>query len=646
MFQNVLLVRGKPPAFALAHAGRPRPRSARRVFAVQAHPLGQKMAPNEMSEDPSSQTIRSVGQSLRFGTGTASSWRIEDVLDFEYLLEGDRSEDPAGLERRDRRIYGELIRSEAESARGRINSDRRRLFRHWLENRRRDQPNGQPLPGHIFRAARSVLGKGLILAGFASGGGAAAQLLRYDGVQPVNVAAYLGWLVLFQLLLVTVAALAMALRRTRVLSSELTLLTGFMRWLWTTVALRLAASVWERMPRKGSYTRPSNVPLTPSEGERVAEGRVRGQSQAPLISNQPPLRFRDRISAEHRIRLESFLGSVAGRGGLYRSVLVWPLIGALQLFGVCFNLGVIGVTLALVLFSDRAFGWQSAVNVSPDQIHGLLRLLALPWSGWFGEGTGWPSLEQIQGSHIILKDGIRRLATTNLVSWWPFLCLAVVTYGLLPRAALLLVSRLLGRRALRQLKFTDAACDRLHDRMVSEELETRGEGEEPDRKDLPAESVDSARSGLRVPTEMVPADNALLVLEPELWESVKESDLRQALRGRFHLEVFRCQPVGLNPIELRPALGEWTHWRWRDGQPKIIILQEAWEPPIAEKVNGLRLIRKNLGPSAKLLLVLLGRPLSGHCLTPVKESDRRNWERQTAALGDPFLRLESLVAHA
>jgi len=516
-------------------------------------------------------------------------------MDLEFLLESDRALPGRELDERDQALFRDHIAPQAGGAERPLLANRSWVLRQWVEARRHGQEAS--LPGPMLAHAWRLLTKfGSVLL-LCAGAGAAAQLLHYDGRQPVNVAAYFAWFVILQVALVLVALGVFWLRRTSFLAAERSLLTGLMGWAWTSLTRWLNRHLLERAP-----------------GER-------------------------------RQQLRAFFGTASSRSRPYRLLPVWPLAGLLQWLGICFNVGVLVTTLALVMFSDRAFGWQSAVDVTPEQVHAAIRALALPWSWLFPEGQGAPTLEQVEGSRIILKDGIRRLATANLAAWWPFLCLAVLTYGLVPRVLLLLLCRLQEGRALRRLSFRHVACDRLFERLTAPSVSSQGEGRERERQRLPNEPF---QPGAPLPesTRTAPENGALLLLDPDLHANLDEATLRRALEDRFRLRIVACHPVGLNATELGPVLPELREWPWPQGEATLVVVQEAWEPPIAEMLGGLRLLRRTWGEEARLLLVLVGRAEPGHAPAPVRASDLRIWERETAALADPMLRVEPLTPHA
>jgi hypothetical protein len=515
-------------------------------------------------------------------------WRLADVIDFEFILEHDREVSAADLESRDQAIAQRLAAVHPAVA-----NNRRRFFRGWLEWRRAETADG-PLPGRPAMAAWALLLKLIAVAAVLLGGATAFNLLRYNGTQPVNVAMYLGWLVLAQIGLILLAILAAALRKIGWLSVEESLLTGFVRWSWSTLAIRLNRHVLDRVPA--------------------------GKRQA----------------------IASFFGSAAVFQQLYGGVALWPLVGALQWFGICFNLAAIVTTIALIVFSDRAFGWQSAVNFTADQVHQLTQMLAAPWS-WAIPSAAAPTLEQIAGSKIILKDGIRRLATENLVAWWPFLVAALAVYGLLPRVLLGTLSFVLGRRALATLQFDRVACDRLHERLTAHRVQSQALG--PEASDERAPDLPSARTGQEPAFESfgaAPAE-AVVLMSHDLRRQWDEPAFVTQLRSRLNLRPAAWLEWSDSTVKRGTALESLASLAVTDPPARIVLVEEAWQPPIAEKLNGLQDLRKSVGPKVKLIVVLVGRPEGGRFLTPTKPADLRVWQERGQALADAQLRVEALV---
>jgi hypothetical protein len=369
-------------------------------------------------------------------------WTVADLIDLDHYLDLDDQGLRQGqaprerLNERDRALYlGDI--------QGRLDVEphtpphRRGALRHWLSARRRaeDPLLRDLLPGSAFVRSQRLVTFGLALLGFFLGVGLASALLHYDGRHPVNVAWYLFILVFVQLALALATALAWGLRRSRAVSGvirDVSLLSHLVRPLFTKAA---------------GYIQRHRLLHIPQDLREGAAAR-RGLTEAHFA--------------------------------LYGPAAYLPFLIAAQVFGIGFNLGVIAITLALEWFTDLAFGWGSALEVSPQVVHEIARAIAAPWGWLVGEGVGYPTLEQVAGSRISLKDPLTSLQAADLRSWRWFLVLSVTTYGMLPRLLLLGASMLAQRRALAALPFTHGRTQALYARLVTpslggaEGLERRG----------------------------------------------------------------------------------------------------------------------------------------------------------------------------
>jgi hypothetical protein len=363
-------------------------------------------------------------------------WTVPDLIDFDYYIDADERamhERPADRERlteRDRGLYLKRVRDAVpQSAPEHSPGHRRAALRGWLRQRREaEDPALRPLlPGASFARGQRLVTIGLGVVGCVAGAGVASALLQYDGTHPVNVSWYLFVLVLLQIVLAAATIAAWVLRRSRPLQAamkDMSLLSHLIRPLFSRVA-----------------------------------GWIQHQRLAHV-----PVAVRDRAKAK--------TGLLQSHYALYGPASYLPILIAAQVFGIGFNLGAISTTVALEWFSDLAFGWGSALDVQPQTIHDLARLVALPWSWAFGEGLGYPTLEQVDGSRISLKDALSTLDAGDLRAWRWFLVLAVFTYGLLPRLALLGLSVLSQARTLGELPFTHQRTQALYARMVTPNLES------------------------------------------------------------------------------------------------------------------------------------------------------------------------------
>jgi hypothetical protein len=244
------------------------------------------------------------------------SWRIADVIDFEWFLAEDGDLDDGALRTRDRQIFENISADQRQS--------RKKIFHAWLEMRR--QQSSETAPGEYFLIAWQTLSALSALAGLALGiSVAAAVLLAYKGDEPVNVGWFFACTVGVQWLILAAAVAIWLLRRTTHLFENFHPLRRL-----------LSALLWSL-----------SGALHKLPGER-----------------REPMRAR--------------LAGIRRRGEVFR-LLVWPLLMITQIFGVFFNVGVL-IALLLPFGRDVAFGWQSTLRTSPEAVNRLVAAIAAPWS--------------------------------------------------------------------------------------------------------------------------------------------------------------------------------------------------------------------------------------------------------------------------
>ena len=367
--------------------------------------------------------------------GPEDRWAVPDLIDFEYYLDLDETElreHPAArktLTDRDRSIYLHRIAPVVAGTKPHTPLHRRWSLRRWLEARRESEaPEMRALlPGAAFARAQQLVIVALAVLGFVLGSGAASALLSYEGRQPVNVAWFIFLLVGVQFLIVAGGALAWTVRKSRAVDSavqDITMLGRLVRPMFTRVGRWL-------------------------QHQRLAH-----------------------VSQEVRDRARAGTGMLKAHYALYGPASYIPVLVPVQVFGVAFNLGVVLATISLVWFSDLAFGWGSTLDIDPQSVYHLARGIATPWRWLFGEGVGFPTLDQVAGSRINLKDPLSLLRAEHLRSWRWFLVLAVFTYGMLPRLALLGAAIYAQRHIVGRLSFTHGRTQALYARMITPHLET------------------------------------------------------------------------------------------------------------------------------------------------------------------------------
>jgi hypothetical protein len=485
----------------------------------------------------------------------AESWTIADILDFEYLLSSDAGGDDAALRARDRTIFEQGIAPQLdEPQRG----DRRLIFRRWLTARR--GTGGSTLPGAHFIAGWQTLLACAALAGLALGVSLTAGLLHYRGDEPVNVAWFFAATVGVQWLLLILALAWWLLRRA----------TGML-----------------------DDFRPLHVLLS-----------------ALLWALSTGLRH---LPGEQRERFRAVLATISHRREIYGSLAAWPLLAITQLFGVCFNLGVLATLLLQVALSDVAFGWQSTLRTSPAEAFQIASAIAAPWSAL---PNPHPTFDQVVASRFAYSAGIKPLSPAAMASWWPFLCYAVAIYGLLVRSLLLAWSAASLRRALQAIAFDHQGCNALSRRLTGPIFRAQ-----PGTAELQIPALAETRPA-RV------AGHSLVLLAEEL--SIDAPLLRQSLLTNFGWQLNKTLAVQIDhPSGNETALAEvGTAASHLAG---IVIGIPARRAPI--KAIALFLQKVVTVSAGTETLILLFGNCEGGTFAPVSDEEFAHWRNFNAIHG-------------
>ena len=504
-------------------------------------------------------------------------WRIRDIIDFEYFLKCDEQEEensvPTSYAKRDRTIYLEHIQPIASRGQTLTVGDALRI---WLVQRR-DMEKSRAgvkgvLPGETFDEIYRLLLYLLIIIGFTAGAGLAFSFLNYKGSEPLNVAAYLGGFVLTQIFLFFVLLFMVLIRS------------------------------WKKHPLRSSVIFILITGLIGRLMTRVKRGSLKA------------------LSGPRRDMLEGTIGLIQGKRQVYGALFYWPVFFSSQFFMVALNIGVLSATLLKVLGSDIAFGWQSTIQLGAHPVFDLVKTIALPWS-WFVP---------------VLKDGIYHLATADLVSWWPFLCLSLIFYGLLPRVIVLILGLILEKRALSRIGFMHNAPARLYNRMKTPIIKTKGdpvETEGPSTKDTRPLMDSKYHKGTQ------PGRDLIALIPDEIFDACPFDELRNIVFERRGSQI-------LSRIKFNEDDKIDREIFKRENYPDIMLLQESWQPPIRESLLLLKDLRKALGKSSKIIVGLIGRSREDNFFTPIKADDYKAWDNKIKTLEDSYLDLERLESDA
>lgn len=524
-------------------------------------------------------------------------WQIRDVIDLEYFL-NDGSDLREGadhnvLSRTDRKTYLEYIQPALLRNKKSIN-DKKWILRFWLEHKKetvKTSGEDKVLPGESYQTIFWLILLFLIAAGIATGSAATLSFLFYKGVSPINVSAFLGIFVLLQIALVMLTVVLSVMRRHIRLLHNLS------------ITHRILGSLFAGLSFKLRETAVSALP------------------------------------AKNRNRLMAAIGMGKGKHSQYGFLFFRPFFILMQVFAVCFNVGILLSLILKVIVSDLAFGWQSTLQFSAQVVHQAVVLFSLPWSWFVPPDLAHPTIEQIEGSRIVLKDGIYHLSTSGMVSWWPFLCFAIVFYGLLPRIILLLTGILGHRRAMAKIDFQTADCDRLIRNLTTPEIRTSGSSIEP-AHDTESLSAPILQKGIPVhDPPLTVTGNAIIAIVPDdIDASCPEDELQTRIDKSTGHKLIRKISFGADTIQSIESIQEiLNHHAPENRNVSILILQEAWQPPIREALLFLKHLRKTIGNQPIIRIGLVGKPLPTTIFTLPDPNDITIWKQAIASLGDPAM---------
>lgn len=509
-------------------------------------------------------------------------WNYENIINLEYFRQLDEEVGQNELHLRDRELYLEHIEEKIQG--NKVSSSA--LILHWLRARIKWDTNLFSLPGERIILSLSFIRLLCIILPLFAGAGSGLLFLNYSGATPVNV---LNFLVIF---IFTQQILALVL---------------------------LTRGTISRFEFTQAHQSPLIMLLVGLSYRFANFTQKHGLAKLP---------------ADKRLNLQAMLGNLKMFGKTYSRLIYWSLMKYLQLAGMVFNAALLTSIALKLTTSDIAFGWQSTLQFSGETLHGFIRWLALPWSWLLGEGVGYPSLVEIEGSRIILKEGIGNLATPDLISWYPFLLLCVLVYGLLFRLLLYIFCLYKEGKLAASLDFNSPDMRKLLWRMQTPLFSSQAD---------PEKQPEQHKTAIRQPIQqsaVQPLEEVTALLPDEIYEQLPDSDLSQIL-SREGLELKETLPFMAGYDEDRQLLKNLTEKKWQDNQG-IVIIVEAWMPPLTGFVTFLQELRKLLGDTVIIRVRMVGKPQQDSTVleSVVDKSSEEIWRKKIKSLGDNYLEID------
>jgi hypothetical protein len=274
----------------------------------------------------------------------------------------------------------------------------------------------------------------------------------------------------------------------------------------------------------------------------------------------------------------------------------------------------------LVTFSDLAFGWSTTLEADSAAVTRVVHGISRPWAALVPAAV--PSAELVAQSQFYRLEGSAvDTAPRVLGAWWPFTLLALVTYGLLPRLALLAIAATRLRAATKRLLLDDPGVTALLDRMDSPEIETGA----AEHDAAPALEIGVPPAA---PRPITGSARALI------WEECLPADAaRDYARRHLALDVTSVTAAGGGDLTVdRAALERLA----AEDTQTLIVFTPAWEPPLLELLDFIEELRRRLGSAASIVVAPV--PDGPRAVTDV---ERATWTRATSRLADPKLYVET-----
>lgn len=362
---------------------------------------------------------------------------LAQVVDFEALILRDAEAPSAtALKVRDAALTSRLSSAEP-----------RLRLSEWVDLRREVE---EGLPG---RRVASVLGAvtwALAGVGALAGGSTAAALLAYDGRVPINVLAWLLYMVAIPLALALMLGLGL-----------------------------LVPASWATRAGAGPALLGALV------------GPLLTRAMGPSNANIP------------------LFGRSGRTGGLER----WLLVELTQLFTLAFLVAGGSVLLVRVATSDLAFAWGTTLQIGDEAVARWLRALAAPWRPFWPSALPTVEdvavsrfsrfVDRFQGTDVRSP-----VPPSVSAAWWQFSVAALATYGVLPRIGLWAWARVRRRSVLRRWP----ALDRTDVTLLLERLGAGGGGFSVRETQSEIEAEAGGRTEPRAePAGFLPAGDELVI---------------------------------------------------------------------------------------------------------------------------------------
>lgn len=520
--------------------------------------------------------------------------RLTDIIDLDVLICADNdleTREKMDLRtQKDREIYLQMKSTDLSEI---------ELIWSWYDIRKKqyeqeaDKTGRPPLPGAFFSSAYRWMIYAMGALGICSGFSLAGTFLVYHGNRPVNITVFFVLFVMLPLIFTIASVLLGGIRFSKRKEQRREPGRSFIHTLLNTLMFNLLPKI---MKKTG---------LSPS-------GK--------------PVEWMEDAAWNTRMRTDT-----------YHPLFFWPFFILTSVCAAGFSLGSLGVTFFRVLVSDMAFGWQSTLITSSETVYGIVSAIALPWRFFMADAVAFPGMAQIEGSRLVLKEGISVLATRDLVSWWPFLCMGILVYALIPRIITIFWAVQAQQKAIRQFEFLQPEYRQLILRMTSPLLDI----ETPEKS---AEPLTEAGLKIQKP-DHAPArpDHApppgMILASDRVYSAGGLETVKETLGRRYGVVTDRILFLNLNAPDVEEQCNQLDF----SGVDPVVLVQEAWQPPIRGLLHSISELKKQI-PAKVSLWILLTDDAGGDDLSVNGENEYVGvWQRAVQTLDNPMIIVKRMM---
>jgi hypothetical protein len=283
-----------------------------------------------------------------------------------------------------------------------------------------------------------------------------------------------------------------------------------------------------------------------------------------------------------------------------------------QELGALFTLGAITAFFVVLALSDFTFVWGSTFALSDSLVELMTAFIAAPWASWLPAAT-------VSGDLIFASrfhPAVSALSPANIEAmrgWWPFLIMSMVSYALLPRLVLWLLSKYFYGRQMRAAFTGLPGSERVLARMSTPLVQTQGEDDSPGWAHPGAGAVETDPDLLLLnwAGALTPKDAGRF----EAFAAVAEVNIVNAGLGSLPQELERLAPKFAGPAR------------------HLYVAVKSWEPPMADLADFLAAF--NSVPRCTLFLVPLAHK-------PISATRLGDWQVFARSLGFPVVDVQAL----